>query len=363
MNCLSQVSSFAAVFLRTTGRSFGTTGALYQPCNRKLTVSAGVNLTTFESAVSRFRTQLYSSQTKAASPRPRKKKKKSAMDQEKDAFYVVRKGNVIGVYKSFADCQAQQGSSIRDPPVSVYKGCSLRKKDEKYLASCGLKNALYTISVEDMEDGLFGKLVECPLQDPAASEVEMSGKTAAKKRSQQEAESENVEVAGSTSISDTPSGKQAKKKTDVEVPPSGRGCTLKFDGASKGNPGAAGAGAVLQADDGTLICKLREGLGVATCNVAEYRAIILGLKHALEKGFSRIFVQGDSKLVCMQVQGLWQVKNQNLSTLYQEVKKLKDRFVSFKINHVLREKNSEADTQANLAITLADGQVQEECEK
>ncbi|XP_004291837.1 PREDICTED: uncharacterized protein LOC101312118 [Fragaria vesca subsp. vesca] len=356
MNCLSQVSSYTAAILRTTGRS------LYAPWKRKSNVHAAVKLISFEPTLSRFRTHLYSSQSKATSSRPRKKK--SVMDPpEKDAFYVVRKGNVVGVYKSLADCQAQQGSSICDPPVSVYKGYSMPKKDEQYLASCGLQNALYTISAADMKDELFGKLVDCPGLDPAAAEGETSGKTAAKKRSHQEVESENVEVIGAASVSDTPSRKQAKKKAEVEVPPLGRGCTLQFDGASKGNPGTAGAGAVLRADDGTLICKLREGLGVATNNVAEYRAVILGLKYALEKGFSRIFVQGDSKLVCMQVQGLWQVKNQNLSTLYEEVKKLKDRFVSFKISHVLRELNSEADAQANLAITLADGQVQEECDK
>ncbi|PQQ03852.1 uncharacterized protein Pyn_36900 [Prunus yedoensis var. nudiflora] len=146
----------------------------------------------------------------------------------------------------------------------------------------------------------------------------------------------------------------------LESPPLNHGsCILMFDGASKGNPGLAGAGAVLRADDGSLICKVREGLGIATNNVAEYRAVILGLKCALRKGFSKIVVQGDSKLVCMQVQGLWKVKNQNMSDLYEEVKKLKDKFLSFKISHVLRGRNSEADAQANLAITLADGQVQE----
>jgi hypothetical protein len=98
MNCLSQVSS--AIF-RTTGRSV-VTGALY----------AGIKLINFESALSRFRTQLYSSQSKgskATSSRPRKKRD---TDPEKDSFYVVRKGDVVGVYKNLADCQAQQGSSV-----------------------------------------------------------------------------------------------------------------------------------------------------------------------------------------------------------------------------------------------------------
>ncbi|KAH0717483.1 hypothetical protein KY290_014088 [Solanum tuberosum] len=75
---------------------------------------------------------------------------------------------------------------------------------------------------------------------------------------------------------------------------------LNFDGASKGNPGLAGAGAVLRAVDGSVVYWLREGLGFATNNVAEYRGVILGLKYVLEKGFKHIQVQGDSKLVCMQ---------------------------------------------------------------
>ncbi|XP_031274564.1 uncharacterized protein LOC116133042 [Pistacia vera] len=137
-------------------------------------------------------------------------------------------------------------------------------------------------------------------------------------------------------------------------------CVLKFDGASKGNPGLAGAGAVLRAEDGSMVCRLREGVGIATNNVAEYRAVLLGLKYALKKGFKNIRVQGDSKLVCMQIQGLWKVNNPNLAGLCKEAKELKDKFRSFQISHVLREYNSEADAQANLGVHLLDGQIEED---
>ncbi|KAJ6926879.1 hypothetical protein NC651_011086 [Populus alba x Populus x berolinensis] len=151
-------------------------------------------------------------------------------------------------------------------------------------------------------------------------------------------------------------------------------CILEFDGASKGNPGPAGAGAVLRAEDGSMVCRLREGLGIATNNVAEYRAVLLGLKHALKKGFKYICVQGDSNLVCMQIQGLWKLKNQNLVDLCKEAKELKDMFTSFQIKHVprpdykwhilcfiVKEFNFEADVQANLATNLRDGQIEEDC--
>ncbi|MQL75553.1 hypothetical protein Taro_007912 [Colocasia esculenta] len=100
-------------------------------------------------------------------------------------------------------------------------------------------------------------------------------------------------------------------------------CILEFDGASKGNPGKAGAGAILRSINGTVISRLREGLGVTTSNVAEYRAIILGMKYALKKGFKQIYIQGDSKLVCNQ------------------------------------EFNSDADAEAGIAVDLPSGEVYE----
>ncbi|KAL3501232.1 hypothetical protein ACH5RR_035681 [Cinchona calisaya] len=259
------------------------------------------------------------------------------MKEEKEAFFVARKGDIVGVYKSLTDCQAQVGSSICDPPVSVFKGHAMPKDAEKYLLSCGLKNALYSVKTDDLTEGLFGTLSPCgpsSFQLPSSSRGETSSELVSKKRPHEALWSG-----------------------------SGRSCTLEFDGASKGNPGQAGAGVVLRADDGSLICRLREGLGIATCNAAEYRAIILGLKYALDKGFTNVRVRGDSKLVCMQIQGLWKVKNQNISILYEEAKRLKDKFTSFQIIHVLRDSNSEADEQANLAVELADGQIQEEIDK
>ncbi|KAL6520671.1 hypothetical protein OROMI_032231 [Orobanche minor] len=266
------------------------------------TVNLGMFLT-------RFQSRCYSSKKSSGGSSRKRKVDNEPIMKDKEEFFVVRKGDLLGVYKSFSDCQAQVGTSICDPPVSVFKGCNMPKDTEKYLVSCGLKNALHTIRASDLTEGLFGPLVSCPAQQvSSSSRGETSSEPVPKKRSHE------------------------ALWTDY-----GRSCTLEFDGASKGNPGQAGAGAVLRSDDGSLILRLREGVGVATNNVAEYRAFILGLKCAIGRGFTSVRVRGDSKLVCMQIQGQWNVKNQNISNLVEEAKKLKDKFASFQVMHVLRE--------------------------
>ncbi|KAG5534971.1 hypothetical protein RHGRI_022922 [Rhododendron griersonianum] len=305
------------------------------------------------------------------------------MDREKDAFYVVKKGDIIGVYKCLNDCQALLGSSVCDPSVSVFKGYGLPKEAEDYLVSNGLKNAVYSVAATDVEDRLFGQLSVCPFQQPPSSKGKALDQLISEKRLQRK------EVVP-TSIPVTPQSKHAVFQNIIQVPsgssisiPSAISlvvnsfansqicqaqgfCTLEFDGASKGNPGLAGAGAVLRVEggsgSGSRVCRLREGVGIATNNVAEYRALLLGLNYALQKGYKHIRVQGDSKLVVMQVQGLWKLKNQNMADLCKVAKELKDRFLSFEIRHVERDLNSAADVQANLAIHLKNGEVQEEWE-
>uniref|UniRef100_A0A5B7B4I0 RNase H type-1 domain-containing protein n=1 Tax=Davidia involucrata TaxID=16924 RepID=A0A5B7B4I0_DAVIN len=364
MNCLFQAYS-VAILSRTSRFVARSSFCGFSTASWKRNFdNASIRTTNLEFVLTRFRVQCYSTRrgSSGSKSHSRKLDPKPVMEEEKDAFFVVRKGDVVGVYKSLSDCQAQVGSSICDPPVSVYKGYSMPKDTEEYLVSCGLKNALYSIRAADLKEDIFGPLVPCPFQQPSSSKGETSIKDLPKKRSQEVLGSDVGEAVGSTSISKDLLRKHVKLDHDVEAQAlsSGRFCILEFDGASKGNPGQAGAGAVLRAGDGSLICRLREGLGKATNNVAEYRAMILGLRYALKKGFTSIRVLGDSKLVCMQIQGLWKVKHQNMSELYEEAKKLKDKFISFQISHVLRDLNAEADAQANLAVNLADGQVQEE---
>jgi ribonuclease HI len=85
-----------------------------------------------------------------------------------------------------------------------------------------------------------------------------------------------------------------------------------------------------------VIAQLREGLGIATNNAAEYRALILGLTYAAKKGFKYIRAQGDSKLVCNQVSDVWRARHDTMADLCKRVKEIKGRFHTFQINHVLR---------------------------
>ncbi|KAI3733558.1 hypothetical protein L6452_13001 [Arctium lappa] len=308
---------------------FSSCGVTNFTSRRRFDRAALKSIQNHEVISTRFRARCFCSTETAGVGKSKRRKKvckpAAIMEEEKNAFFVVRKGDLVGVYNNLIDCQNQVGSSVCDPPVSVYKGYAMPKEAEEYLVSRGLKDALYSIRAKDLREELFGRLVPCPFQHPHVS-IGESGRI-------------YQEVLGSQT---------------------GRACILEFDGACKGNPGQSGAGAVLRTADGSLFCRLREGLGIATNNVAEYRAMILGLRYALSKGFTSIHVFGDSKLVCMQIQGLWRVRHENIIKWYEEANKLKDQFLFFKINHVLRDLNSDADAQANLAVVLAVGQVQEE---
>ncbi|CAL5213518.1 unnamed protein product [Lathyrus oleraceus] len=136
--------------------------------------------------------------------------------------------------------------------------------------------------------------------------------------------------------------------------------TLQFDGACSGNPGPAGAAAVLFDEDGSLLYHFRQGLGYTTNNVAEYRALILGLQQALLKGCKNINVQGDAQLVINQFRGSCRINNPHLRSLRDEALELSRNFRTFRISYMSRVYNTLADSQANLAINLQEGQVEED---
>lgn len=126
--------------------------------------------------------------------------------------------------------------------------------------------------------------------------------------------------------------------------------TLEFDGGSRGNPGPAGAGAVVRAADGTPLVTMGRFLGRATNNAAEYQALILAMEKALELGARRVTIRGDSELIVRQMNGQYRVKNAGLRPLYEEAQALLRQFESASIVHNLRHHNTLADRLANLAM-------------
>jgi ribonuclease HI len=128
---------------------------------------------------------------------------------------------------------------------------------------------------------------------------------------------------------------------------------LYTDGGARGNPGPAGIGVVLMDADGTVVEEIAQGIGHTTNNVAEYTAMIEGLKLALDKGFEEIDVFSDSKLVVMQLSGEWKIKNEGLRGLAVEARRLLNRFRDPQLSHVPREQNAEADRLANQGMDAA----------
>jgi ribonuclease HI len=126
--------------------------------------------------------------------------------------------------------------------------------------------------------------------------------------------------------------------------------SLYCDGASRGNPGPAGAGFLLVDPRGEVRAEGAEYLGLATNNVAEYRALLLGLQAARHLKVSKIQIYSDSELLVRQLHGSYRVKAPHLLPLWQEAKKKLQKFGAHAINHVPREENSRADGLANQAI-------------
>ena len=122
------------------------------------------------------------------------------------------------------------------------------------------------------------------------------------------------------------------------------------DGASRGNPGEAGAGAVILDKEGNIIGQLKKYLGKNTNNVAEYRALILGLREVLKLKGTRVHIFSDSELMVKQLNGAYKVKNKGLIVLYNEVNDMLKKFVWYDIKYIERDKNRHADRLANEAI-------------
>ena len=125
---------------------------------------------------------------------------------------------------------------------------------------------------------------------------------------------------------------------------------LFTDGAARGNPGPAGAGAVIVSPEGHIVAKIGKFLGDNTNNYAEYMGLLLGLRRAKAMGIKELEVLSDSELMVRQIEGRYQVKAENLRPLHEEAKVLLKAFPVVDVRHIPREENSAADEMSNRAI-------------
>jgi ribonuclease HI len=125
---------------------------------------------------------------------------------------------------------------------------------------------------------------------------------------------------------------------------------LHVDGGARGNPGPAAVGVVISQPDGTVVDELAERIGVATNNVAEYRAVLRGLERAAALGAREVELIGDSELVARQLTGAYKVKHPALRPLYQEAISALRGFDRWQIRTVPRAQNAHADMLVNAAL-------------
>ena len=140
-----------------------------------------------------------------------------------------------------------------------------------------------------------------------------------------------------------------------ETKPAATAHRINIDGASRGNPGPAAYGVVIRDARGETVAKIKKYIGRFTNNVAEYYGFIAAMDYAHAHGVRAIRVESDSELLVKQMRGLYKVKSADLQPLYERAQKMSKAFESFRIDHVYREQNREADALANEALDETEG--------
>ena len=179
-------------------------------------------------------------------------------------------------------------------------------------------------------------------------DADSAARPAAKRRPKDESIRDAAAPASSPPLPSTPAGDHPANRVA-----SGGAAQLYVDGGSRGNPGKSAIGVVLQDERGELLAEIGRTIGIATNNVAEYRALLTGLELARDHGIEQLQVFSDSELLVKQILGQYRVKNEGLQPLHEEAKERLKDFRRFTIKHVPREKNAHADRLVNQALDEA----------
>ncbi len=132
----------------------------------------------------------------------------------------------------------------------------------------------------------------------------------------------------------------------------------QIDGAARGNPGPAGAGVYIEAEEDRPAEELFESLGETTNNVAEYRALLLALRRAKERRADTVEILSDSLLLVQQVNGIFKVRAPHLIPIVSDAIRRARSFRRFSIRHIPREQNRKADRLANLGADASERRIQ-----
>jgi ribonuclease HI len=155
--------------------------------------------------------------------------------------------------------------------------------------------------------------------------------------------------------SQAPRGKDLFAEAPAESKPATAALRFNIDGGSRGNPGPAAYGMLIRDARGEVQARLKKYIGRTTNNVAEYYGLIAALDYAESHGVRALRIESDSELMVKQMRGLYKVKSDDLRPLFERALKMSKGFESFRIDHVYREQNREADALANQAMDEAEG--------
>ncbi len=155
----------------------------------------------------------------------------------------------------------------------------------------------------------------------------------------------------------TPRGKDLFAEAHAEPKPAAAAHRANIDGGSRGNPGPAAYGVVIRDGRGEIVAKLKKYIGRMTNNVAEYYALIAAMDYAQSHGIRALRIESDSELLVKQMRGQYKVKSEDLRPLFERAQKMSKAFDSFRIEHVYREQNREADALANEALDETEGKA------
>src|SRR5207244_13401816 len=153
----------------------------------------------------------------------------------------------------------------------------------------------------------------------------------------------------------TPRGKGLFADAPAEPKPAAAAHRANIDGGSRGNPGPAAYGVVIRDGRGEIVARLKKYIGRMTNNVAEYYGLIAALDYAQSHHIRALRIESDSELLVKHMRGEYKVKSADLKPLFERAKKMSQSFASFRIDHIYREQNKEADALANEAMDEVSG--------